>query len=122
MCGETFGPTDAKLILVATFVRMFSFGWIAVILFLYLIAIGYTPHQIGLLYTFTLCGDLLISLYLTTQATRHGRKTTLLVSALLKVVAGIGFGYFSDQYWVLVVCATVGVISPVCVDPFLYLC
>ncbi len=37
MCG---GTRDSRLLMTAVAVRMFSFGWMAVVLFLYLISLG----------------------------------------------------------------------------------
>ncbi len=37
ICG---GTSDSRLLMTAVAVRMFSFGWIAVVLFLYLISLG----------------------------------------------------------------------------------
>jgi hypothetical protein len=55
-------------------------------------------------------GDLLITLVLTTRADAIGRRATLVVGSLLKVVAAIAF-VSSDRFAVLVLAGTVGVIS-----------
>src|SRR5205814_180743 len=65
----------------------------------------------GLLLTSTLLGDTLVSLYLTTQADRIGRRRMLIIGAVLMAAAGIVFA-FTRQMWLLVVAGTIGVISP----------
>jgi predicted MFS family arabinose efflux permease len=75
------------------------------------VSLGLTESNVGLLLTSTLLGDTLISLYLTTQADRIGRRRMLIVGAVLMVAAGLVFG-FTTRLWVLVVAGTIGVISP----------
>jgi MFS family permease len=102
---------DAWLLFAARAVRMSGYGALGVILVLYLVEAGLDAGQIGLLLTLTLAGDALISLYLTTHADRIGRRRTLIVGALLMAGAGI---VFTDNtaFVVLVVAATLGVLSP----------
>jgi MFS family permease len=92
-------------------VRMFGYGFLAVVLVLYLTALGLSGAEIGLLLALTLLGDAAISLWLTTHADRVGRRRVLLVGAGLMLVAGLAFAA-SPVYVVLVVAATIGVISP----------
>ncbi|MDP9269541.1 MAG: MFS transporter [Chloroflexota bacterium] len=92
-------------------VRMFGYGFLAVVLVLYLTALGLSGAEIGLLLALTLLGDAAISLWLTTHADRIGRRRVLLVGAGLMLVAGLAFAA-SPVYVVLVVAATIGVISP----------
>ncbi len=99
---------------------MFGYGFLAVVLVLYLDALGLDALTIGLVLTLTLIGDTLISLWLTTHADRIGRRRVLVAGALLMIVAGVVFALTS---WVplLILAATVGVISPTGneVGPFL---
>ena len=77
----------------------------------YLIGLGLSEPQTGMLLTLTLVGDTAVSLYLTTRADRIGRRRMLIVGALL--MAGAGFVFASTRHlWLLVVAGTVGVISP----------
>lgn len=55
---------DARLLFGARIVHLFAYGFVAVVLFLYLSAIGLDDHRIGLLLSLTLAGDVLVSLYL----------------------------------------------------------
>jgi MFS family permease len=102
---------DAWLLFAARAVRMSGYGALGVILVLYLAAAGFDAGQIGLLLTLTLAGDTLISLYLTTHADRIGRRRTLVIGALLMAAAGVVFAG-SSGFVVLLVAATLGVLSP----------
>ena len=68
---------------------MFGYGFLAVVLVLYLAALGLDPLTIGAILTLTLVGDTLISLWLTTNADRIGRRRVLIAGSLLMVVFGI---------------------------------
>ncbi len=99
---------------------MFGYGFIAVILVLYLAAAGLDPLAIGIVLTLTLVGDALVSLWLTTHADRIGRRRVLVIGSLLVVIAGVVFAA-TDWLPLLVVAGVVGVISPTGneVGPFL---
>ena len=108
--AESLGR-DGKLLFGTRAVRMFGYGLASVVLVLYLSALGLPDPAIGLLLTLTLLGDAAISLWLTTHADRVGRRRVLFVGALLMCLAGIGFASTSALP-VLVLAATIGVISP----------
>lgn len=102
---------DIPLLFSTRIIRLFCYGFLSVILALYLIEAGLTESQIGLLFTFTLVGDAGITLWLTTSADRFGRKKTLVVGALLMAGAGLGF-VLTRNYILLILAAIIGVISP----------
>src|SRR5262249_7394705 len=91
--------------------RLFAYGLLSVVLVLYLKEVGLDAGRIGLLLTLTLLGDTVISLWITTRADRVGRRRMLLAGALLMVFAAALFALASD-FWLLLLAATVGVISP----------
>ena len=111
---------DGRFLFATRILRMFGYGFLAVVLVLYLTAIGLDAVTIGAILTLTLVGDTLISLWLTTHADRIGRRRVLVIGSLLMAAAGIAFGLTS---WVplLVVAGAIGVISPTGneVGPFL---
>jgi MFS family permease len=78
---------------------------------LYLVGLGLSESDTGLLLTATLLGDTLVSLYLTTQADRIGRRRMLVAGAVLMTAAGIAFA-FTRRMSLLVVAGTIGVVSP----------
>jgi MFS family permease len=92
-------------------IRLFCYGFLSVVLALYIAESGLTETQIGLLFTLTLVGDAGISLWLTTSADRVGRKKTLLVGALLMAGAGVAF-VMTREVVLLMIAAIIGVISP----------
>ena len=102
---------DGRLLFTTRIARLFAYGFLSVVLVLYLVQVGLTTTQIGLLLTFTLLGDTAISLWLTTSADRIGRRRMLLVGAGLMVFAGVLFALTNDLV-LLVLAATIGVISP----------
>ncbi len=102
---------DARLLFATRILRMFGYGLLSVVLVLYLVALGINGVAVGLILTLTLIGDAAISLWLTTRADRLGRRRILLAGAVLMVLAGIVFAVSRDP-WILLVAATIGVISP----------
>jgi MFS family permease len=92
-------------------VRLFAYGFLSVILVLYLAALGFTEQAVGLLLTMTLVGDTAISLWITTSADRIGRKRMLIAGAALMLLGGLVFAVTSD-FLLLLLAATVGVLSP----------
>jgi MFS family permease len=90
---------------------MFAYGLLSVIFALFLAEIGLSTQRIGALLTLTLMGDTLISLWMTTSADRMGRKMMLIFGALLMVFAGCLFA-LSRNFWLLLIAAIIGVISP----------
>jgi MFS family permease len=90
---------------------MFAYGCLSVVLVLYLAGLGLSEGRIGLLLTLTLVGDALISLGITLHADRLGRQRMLILGAGLMVGAGVPFA-LSGDFTVLVLAATLGVISP----------
>jgi MFS family permease len=102
---------DGNLLFLTRAARMFSYGFLSVVLVLYLAALGFGTARVGLLLTLTLVGDTAISLWITTHADRIGRKTMLMAGAALMTAAGIPFA-LSGDFTVLLLAATLGVISP----------
>jgi MFS family permease len=102
---------DARLLFATRFLRLFAYGALSVVLVFYLVGVGLSDAQAGLVLTLTLFGDMLVSLYLTTRADRIGRRRMLMIGAGLMAAAGIVFAA-TDRLWLLVVAGTIGVISP----------
>ncbi len=111
MALPTTAPRDFALLFAARILRLFAYGFLAVVLVLYLRALGYSEARVGVLLAFTLLGDAAISLSLTTRADRLGRRRMLLVGAVLMVFGGAGMAVL-DSFWLLLVAAVIGVLSP----------
>ncbi|MBI5722909.1 MAG: MFS transporter [Planctomycetes bacterium] len=109
--GSSSHKADVRLLFVTRFIRMFAYGFLSVLLVLYLSKLGFSDTKIGLLLSLTLAGDIVVSLLLTTTADRFGRRRTLMVSSVLMLAAGIVFA-LTDNFLLLLAAATIGVISP----------
>src|SRR3954471_24040257 len=83
------------------FVRLFAYGALSVVLVFYLVGLGLTASQTGMLLTATLVRDTLVSLYLTNRAERIGRRRMLMVGAGLMAAAGLAFA-ITTNVWLLV--------------------
>jgi MFS family permease len=102
---------DGWLLFLTRFLRLFAYGSLSVVLVFYLISLGLSASQTGLLLTLTLAGDTVVSLYLTTRADRIGRRRMLLVGAILMAAAGLVFA-LTRNFLLLIIAGTIGVISP----------
>jgi MFS family permease len=102
---------DIPLLFTTRILRMFGYGFLSVVLALYLAQRGLSEGEIGLLLTLTLAGDAVITLWLTTTADRMGRRRMLIFGAGLMIMAGVIFS-LTGNFILLVVTAIIGVISP----------
>ena len=102
---------DVRLLFITRSIRMFAYGFLSVLLALYLAQLGFSDARIGLLLSLTLVGDIGVSLWLTTAADRFGRRRTLVIGAILMMLAGVVFA-LTDNFLLLLIAATIGVISP----------
>src|SRR5438270_5998858 len=102
---------DGRVLFLTRFVRMFSYGALSVVLVFYLTGLGLSESQTGMLLTLTLLGDTIVSLFLTTQADRIGRRRMLITGAILMTGAGVIFASTNNLLF-LAVAGTIGVISP----------
>ncbi len=102
---------DIPLLFTTRIIRMFGYGFLSVVLALYLAQRGLSEGEIGLLLTLTLAGDAAITLWITTSADRMGRRRMLIFGAGLMIMAGVIFS-LTGNFILLVVTAIIGVISP----------
>ena len=102
---------DGWLLFVTRFARLFAYGSLSVILVFYLVSLGLTEAQSGLIFSLTLAGDIVVSLYLTTRADRIGRRRMLIIGAVLMAAAGAAFASTRNLLF-LIIAGTIGVISP----------
>ncbi|MGE5551319.1 MAG: MFS transporter [Bacteroidota bacterium] len=102
---------DGRLLFTTRLARLFAYGFLSVVLALYLAQLGLGTALIGTLFTLTLAGDAVISLWITTWADRIGRKRMLLLGAGLMLLAGTVFAFTGDPV-LLVITGIIGVISP----------
>ncbi len=102
---------DGWLLFATCGLRSLAYGFLSVILGLYLDAIGLSVVAIGWIFTAALAGGALMTIAITAVADSFGRKTLLIAGALMMGLAGWAFAV-SDNPIVLVIAAIFGTISP----------
>jgi len=102
---------DGWLLFATCGVRSFAYGFLSVVLGLYLDAIGVTTTAIGWIFTAALAGGAVMTIVITAVADRFGRKALLLLGAVLMAIAGWVFAISNDPI-LLAVAAIFGTISP----------
>ncbi|MCX7960923.1 MAG: MFS transporter [Burkholderiales bacterium] len=98
-------------ILVARALRDFGDGFVAVILPVYLTALGMGAFEVGLVATLALLGSALVTLAMGWLGARHDHRRLLLASALLMVATGLAYAA-AGPLWVPFAVAFVGTINP----------
>jgi len=102
---------DGWLLFATCGVRSLAYGFLSVILGLYLDAIGLSATAIGWIFTAALAGGAVMTIIITAIADSFGRKFLLIVGALLMALAGWVFAV-SDNPILLTIAAIFGTISP----------
>src|SRR5712692_7482045 len=102
--------SDGRFIVAARAVRTFAYGYLSVLLGVYLEEVGLAPWQIGTVLTATLASSAGLTVVFSLLADRYGRRRMLALSALLMAVAGAVFATASRYpirplHRVSVVCA-----------------
>src|SRR5215212_10559281 len=82
---------DGWLLFGACAVRTFAYGFLSVILGLYLASLGYDTTAIGGMFTAVLAGGAILTIILTQVADRLGRRRVLIIGAGLMALAGAVF-------------------------------
>jgi MFS family permease len=113
---------DGSLILWARSLRTFGYGFLSVVLGVYLSLINLDAVQIGSLFTIALLGSAALTILFALIADKWGRRKVLVLCSVLMAVSGILF-VISDNFWVLVFASLTGTISATSgeVGPFLSL-
>jgi MFS family permease len=102
---------DGWLLFATCGVRSFAYGFLSVVLGLYLDAIGLTTTAIGWIFTAALAGGAVMTIVITAAADRLGRRVLLILGALLMAIAGWVFAVSNNPIF-LTVAAIFGTISP----------
>lgn len=101
---------DGRLLLVARALRTFGYGYLAVVLGLYLEALGLDPVVIGLILAAAVAGSAVMTVAWSLVADRYGRRRTAMTMAALMAVGGIGFA-LAENPLLLLLAAFTGTIS-----------
>jgi MFS family permease len=112
--------SDAIRILAARGVRAFGDGFVALLLPIYLLELGFSAFAIGTIVCGTLIGTALLTLWVGIIANRHPRRRLLLAASLLMVATGVGFAV-TTAFWPLLVIAFVGTMNPTSGDASVFL-
>ena len=101
---------DGRLILAARIIRTFGYGFLSVILSIYLALIGFNGVQVGLILSTSLINGILFNVIASYYADKLGRRNLLIIYSLLMFSSGIIF-FVTDNYIALIVAAFVGTIN-----------
>jgi MFS family permease len=96
---------------VARALRDFGDGFVAVLLPVYLTALGFTPFQVGLIATAAMLGSALLTLAVGVIGARFDHRQLLLAAANLMIATGVAYALV-DDYALLLVVAFAGTINP----------
>lgn len=105
----TPGPTSC--LFGARALRDFGDGFVAILLPVYLLSLGLTPFQVGVVATASLLGSSFLTIGAGLLGTRFGYRRLLLAAAVLMIATGVAFAVV-DDYAVLLVIAFTGTINP----------
>ena len=102
---------DAKRVIWAKALRAVGDGYISILLPAYLMALGNTPFDVGVLTTATLLGSACLTLLTGMTISRFGHRRALLAASSLMILTGLGFAAV-QAFWPLLVIAFVGTLNP----------
>src|SRR5262249_31049970 len=118
--GEvSFRFSDTGRILLARGLRAFGDGFVALLVPIYLIELGFSPLAIGAIVTSTLIGTALLTLWVGIVANRYSVRLLLLGSALLMTATGAAFA-ITTAFWPLLLVAFVGTMNPTSGDASIF--
>jgi MFS family permease len=98
-------------LLAARALRDFGDGFVAVLLPVYLLALGFTPLEVGVIATAALLGSALLTIAVGFLGARYDHRQLLLAAAGLMTATGVAFALVHD-YALLLVVALAGTINP----------
>ncbi len=101
---------DGKKLLVTRVLRTFAYGYLAVVLAIYLQELGLDEIRIGVVLTAAIAGSAVMTTAWALVADRYGRRRTVQTMAVLMVVGGLLFALAGD-FWLLLLGAFTGTIS-----------
>lgn len=101
---------DGKLLLSARIVRTFAYGFLSIVLAIYLSLIGFNEILIGLILSATLVNSVIFNLIAGFYADKIGRRNFLIIYALLMSISGAIF-LGTENYIALIVAAFIGTVN-----------
>jgi MFS family permease len=111
---------DALRILIARGLRAFGDGFVALLVPIYLVELGFSALAVGAIVTSTLIGTALLTLWVGMVANRYSLRRLLLAAAVLMAATGAGFA-LTTAFWPLLLIAFVGTMNPTSGDASVFL-
>src|SRR6266496_1651125 len=102
---------DVRRLLLVRGLRAFGDGYVSLLLPVYLLALGLTPFEIGVIATGTLLGSGALTLVVGLHAYRFRYRSLLLMATALMAATGLAFAAFAE-FWPLLIVAVVGTLNP----------
>src|SRR5260221_9549274 len=102
---------DARRLVWAKGLRAVGDGYVSILLPAYLLALGNSPFDVGVLTTATLLGSAGLTLLTGMTITRFGHRRALLAASALMILTGLGFAAV-QSFWPLLLIAFVGTLNP----------
>ena len=99
-----------KVLLTARILRTFGYGFLSIIISIYLKLIGFDGFLIGLILTSTLVNSIIFTLVASFYADRIGRRKMLVIYAILMAISGVIF-FVTSNYIALIVAGLIGTIN-----------
>jgi MFS family permease len=101
----------ANYLFAARALRDFGDGFVAVLLPVYLLALGFTALEVGIVATASLLGSALLTIGVGVLGARYDHRHLLISAACLMIATGVAFAVVHD-YALLVVIAFAGTVNP----------
>ena len=103
--------TPTTCLFAARALRDFGDGFVAILLPVYLLALGLTPLEVGIISTVSLLGSACLTIAVGFLGVRYHYRELLLGAASLMIATGVAFALI-DAYAVLLIVAFAGTINP----------
>lgn len=104
-------PGPAACLYTARALRDFGDGFVAVLLAVYLTALGLGAFEVGVIATAALLGSALVTLAIGFIGPRHGQRRLLLLASILMFATGLAFAA-APGFGILLLIAFVGTVNP----------
>ncbi len=102
---------DGKVILINRGIRSFGYGFVSVLLGIYLTELGFKPFLVGILLSAAIAGGALFTIITGRYAVVYGLKKMLLFSISLSIL-GIAIFLITENFIFLLLGALIGFLSP----------
>lgn len=103
--------TSLNRLIAAKALRGFGDGFVSLLLPIYLLNLGFSPFQVGLIATTTLLGSGILTLLIGIHASRYEHRPLLLAASALMAFTGLGMASL-ETFWPLMLVALVGTLNP----------